>query len=494
MRFLSMIYLSRLFFLSLPRAEYGFWALLWSCFGYAALFNFGMGISAEKETASLSEKIILERGQRLEDYQYFLSTLLWAYLFCAGFILILTLLGFIYLPHLIHLEQPDYQNVFLIFGLGTALYFPLGLFADVLRGLQKTYLKNYIELFYLPLYFIGMSLTVKMGYGLRGMVWVALINLFLINGSFVVLVYKYLPHLNLSPKYFSWALLRKKMRFSLLAYIINLTRLLLKYTDQFLIGLILNLNVLASYHILIRISDVFQQIATQLHDALGPLAAHLHSDKQELAVYSIILQANRFIAILATPIYLLLMLELPSILNIWLELADPEVTQTGYILLTASFIYIVFRSSSTKILTMCGEVNLLAILAVFEICTNLLLSIFFARVMSLGIRGIALGTLVPTLIVTAYVIPLTCKFIMLESSEYFKQTMQGILLSMLSVFAMAYYIQKTLPVQNLKILLVHFMILTLTYLLIMSVYGLTPTEKKILNDLRKRLHKQLKQG
>ncbi len=45
--------LVRIIFLGINNEEYGFWALLWSIFGYSILLDFGFGTAVQKATVRL---------------------------------------------------------------------------------------------------------------------------------------------------------------------------------------------------------------------------------------------------------------------------------------------------------------------------------------------------------------------------------------------------------------------------------------------------------
>ena len=44
----------RMLYRELTKEEFGFWALLWSVFGYGVLLDFGFGFTAQKRVAELS--------------------------------------------------------------------------------------------------------------------------------------------------------------------------------------------------------------------------------------------------------------------------------------------------------------------------------------------------------------------------------------------------------------------------------------------------------
>ena len=61
--------------------------------------------------------------------------------------------------------------------------------------------------------------------------------------------------------------------FSLVAYVITMTNVIMGQTDQLLIGGMLGLAAIALYQPGFKLAQMFGQFAIQLHDVLGPLAA-----------------------------------------------------------------------------------------------------------------------------------------------------------------------------------------------------------------------------
>src|SRR5438552_18865437 len=79
--------LFRLIYQSLSHEEFGFWALLWSVFGYGILLDFGFGFAAQKRVAELSVK------QDWDGLSSVLSTILSFYFGIAVVLGALVLLG-----------------------------------------------------------------------------------------------------------------------------------------------------------------------------------------------------------------------------------------------------------------------------------------------------------------------------------------------------------------------------------------------------------------
>jgi O-antigen/teichoic acid export membrane protein len=124
-RLLLGVVLFRLLFSGLSDAEFGFWSLLWSLFGYGILLDFGFGFTAQKAVAEKSATGEWEELSRL------LSTMLWTFVGLA------TLLGLFFLAirglFLGAIAVPDaeysmYSLSYIIFFVGLELTFPFGLF------------------------------------------------------------------------------------------------------------------------------------------------------------------------------------------------------------------------------------------------------------------------------------------------------------------------------------------------------------------------------
>src|SRR4051812_36433540 len=74
----------RMLYQHLTHEEFGFWALLWSVFGYGILLDFGFGFTAEKRVAELS---VHQEWDRLSSI---LSTIFFLYL-GVGLVIIATI-------------------------------------------------------------------------------------------------------------------------------------------------------------------------------------------------------------------------------------------------------------------------------------------------------------------------------------------------------------------------------------------------------------------
>ena len=82
-KIISSLFLIRIIFLGISNEEYGFWALLWSIFGYSVLLDFGFGTAVQKATSETLETKKWEEFNKLVSTVFFLLhyAFLW-YFYC----------------------------------------------------------------------------------------------------------------------------------------------------------------------------------------------------------------------------------------------------------------------------------------------------------------------------------------------------------------------------------------------------------------------------
>ena len=119
------VVLFRLLFKGLTTQEFGFWALLWSVFGYGILLDFGFGFTAQKRVAELSAR------QDWDQLSRVLSTIFFSYL---GIAALLILIGLTLSPFLIELfagispeNKAPFTLALTLFFFGMGMAFPLGI-------------------------------------------------------------------------------------------------------------------------------------------------------------------------------------------------------------------------------------------------------------------------------------------------------------------------------------------------------------------------------
>ena len=140
-RMLLGLVLFRTMFQEFSGAQFGFWALLWSLFGYGILLDFGFGFTAQKAVAEKTATGDMVGLSKL------LATILWTFIGMAVLLLVVFLAirePFLSRMGVLPADREELGNAYTVFFIGLALMFPMGLFPEILRGLQRIDIANWV--------------------------------------------------------------------------------------------------------------------------------------------------------------------------------------------------------------------------------------------------------------------------------------------------------------------------------------------------------------
>ena len=473
------IFLTRILFMGLSRPDYGFWALLWSIFGYSLLLDFGFGVSVQKYT---SEVYV---NQDWDKYNQLISTVFFNYCMMS-LVIILGTVGLSFFLDKLFSFPPGtdikyYRDAFLIFGIGTAFVFPFGFFPEVLRGMQWITLRNWINLGWTVINFVIIAAVVLLGLKLREMAIVTVVGNLLSSLTMGYVCFKKIPRFRIRWKYYNRALLKSVMGFSMYAYIIMFSNLVIFRTDQVVISVMGTMALVGIYQIASRLAETYRQFAVQFNDNLGPVAATLFTAGNKEKLAGILVQSNRLIGFVSTLMLIPLLVYVKPLLQIWLKLTDADGIQSAILLLVSMYILVMFRSTTVQILLMSNEHKSLTRVAVIECIANLILSVLLIR--RIGIIGVAIGTLIPNLFFAfAYNIPAACKFAHLKQWDFIKESLLktlwiGTLTLILAIGLYAWHYPG-----NLYLLAIYSIIVCVFYLVMYYFFGVHGWERKQFND------------
>jgi O-antigen/teichoic acid export membrane protein len=401
--FLGM-YLFRLMFSQLPLEEFGFWALLWSFFGYGILMDFGFGLAAQKKVAELSATGEWEKLSRM------LSSIFYFYMIGAVLIIVVGLTCSDWFVGMMQLsataDRAEFARILRIFICYIGLSLPFGLSIEILYGQQRIALANNLQSLGDIVKFILVMLALHYNWGLK------MIFIISIGCSFVPtmiggwLGLRSLPGVKILPRYCSWELARETMRFSLFAYVGTITGLVMGQTDRLVLGVLLSVASVAIYQVGCKVADLFGQFTAQLPETLSPAAAHLHATDDGEALRRLMTEGARAQVTIATPMYLICAFWMEGFLYLLTKgkAFNGEAYWVGQVLLLWIYTTIITHSVPKKVFMMTGHERRLTIFSTFEALANLILSvtlvlIFKAQGFTYPILGVAIGSLIPSVVI-----------------------------------------------------------------------------------------------
>ncbi|GAA5482018.1 lipopolysaccharide biosynthesis protein [Haloferula sargassicola] len=424
-RMLTGLVMFRLMFQNFSEAQFGFWALLWSLFGYGILLDFGFGFTAQKAVA---EKTATGDHAGLSRL---LSTIFWTFVGMATLLLVvfLTIRG----PFLARMgvdaaHHPEFARAYTVFFVGLAFMFPLGLFPEILRGLQRIDIANWMGTLSTLLNFGFLWWGLTAHWSLPVLMGVSVASSALPNLIAAIFALRKLPKVSFSPRGFEWRSVRAQMGFSVAAYLITFSNMLMGKSDQLVLSLTIGVTYVAVYQAGFKMSEMLGLFSSQLQQVLSPAAASLHALGDKAGLRRLLLSSSRLVFLLVTPCYLLAAAYLEPLIRLLTGLEDVprETWLVGQALLFATYSSQLTSGSSKRVLMMCGLERKLLAISLVDAGANLGLSIVLA--FKLGVLGVALGTMIPTTIIGwCWIVPLTVRQLEIDWKTYLSHHLQGTL-------------------------------------------------------------------
>lgn len=382
----------------LSKEEFGFWALLWSVFGYGILMDFGLGLAAQKKVAELTVH------KKWDELSQALSTIIYFYAISGIIIVIFTLLSSHWLISIPRIDDPTYREPFrkvlVYFLCFIGLSFPTGISIEILYGQHRIALANNLASIASVANFVVVMIGLKHGWGLMEIMLSAMMSALIpsVIGGWMGL--RSLPNVKILPSLFSRKMLRETMGFSIFAYIGLVTQLIMQQTDRLILSVMLSVAAVAIYQAGAKVADIFWAFTSQMPETVSPAAAHFQATGDRGALQRLLADSTRFNVMLATPLYIMCACFMEGLLHLLTkgQAFQGETFWVGQLLLLWCYTIIITHSISKKIFMMCGHEKRLTQLSVAEAIFNLVLSVTLVLVFK-NVIAVAVGSLIPSLII-----------------------------------------------------------------------------------------------
>ncbi|HQU09380.1 MAG TPA: oligosaccharide flippase family protein, partial [Opitutales bacterium] len=377
--------LFRQFFQALSPEAFGFWALLWSVFGYGVLLDFGFGLTAQKTIAQRSALGDTEGLNKL------LSTIFWSFVGLAVILFTVSVCfahTFMKWVGVTPACWDEFHKVYLIFFGGMALVFPIGIFPEILRGLQRIDYANWINTAN-SIFFLGaLLLVIYLELPFHDLMLTSIVASLIPNLCAAIVALRLMPGVSLSPKYFDFKSVRAQMSFSAAAYLITCSNLIVGKSDQLVISAVLGVGLVTIYQAGSKMGETLDTFCTQLQTALSPAAAQMSALQDHEGLRNLFSKSSSLTFLVSTPVYLLSATYLERLLQLLTGDLHPPTTTlwVGQALMAAIYSSQLTNSCSKKILIMCGYERRILALSIADALTNLVLSITLAK--SIGVLGV----------------------------------------------------------------------------------------------------------
>lgn len=379
---------------------YGLWMLLWTFFGYALLMDFGVGIAGQKFTSQELFK------RDIRHYNAIISMIFTFHALMALLIVAGAFVASFYLENLFNVHDPVQlvycRKCFLVFSLGAAALFPLGVLNEVLVGLHKIYINNYILAAGRLFEMFGFLVILKCKGGLFGIVCYAVCVMAAERIAAWICAARLIPGFRMRLHLFDRKVFHEVFGFSSGSYFMSLAKFLRVQTRNPIISKFRGLDSVGIFNLSGRLSDLCNQAIGQYNSNVRPVAAQLfHRGRFRMLRDFIVksMQWNMFMCCLI--IIPAIFLRDEAIVALFKKEVTPLIHTLSLLSLIGSCSWLVVTQIPSSVLLMCEKHHLLAWTSMVEAVVVIFLNILFLRsgasiicieIISLGMSTVLFAT------------------------------------------------------------------------------------------------------
>jgi len=428
----------------LEAVNYGLWILVGSVVAYGSLLDLGVAGAVIKYIAEYHAKGEIARGRSL------VATALWLYSVLGLVVMALSVAiasVFAYVFNVPPDVQPTATWLVLMMGVGIGISIPCVTPKAVLKGLQRFDLAGLISATGSLLSAAGIVLVLLLGGGVLGMATVGIVVTLAMQVPSIWLINRIAPELRFGWRGANRQLVRTVLSFSSPLFVMDVAGRLQTKTDEVVIGAFLPVSFITPYTLARRLSEVAQVLTNQFLKVLLPLASEFHADNDQVRLRSVYITGTRLTLVFFLPVGCTIVILARPILTVWVGAAYADYGHLVIILTLASFLDTIQWPASSVLQGMARH-RPLALISVGTGLANLALSI--ALVPSLGLTGVALGTLFPTTVAClGIVLPYSMRVIGVSKAQVIKEIFLPAMLPVIPTVIVLYVIQHAIEPSSL---------------------------------------------
>jgi len=431
----------------LGNAAYGVWILAISSVQYFGLLDLGMRSSVlryvSKGYATQDHKAASEAFSAAFWVRLQISALLLA--LCGGLAAIF--------PQIFKVPSGlvnDVRVVVALMGLSLAIAMSIGVYGGVVSALNRYDLYTFVALIQLSLRVIGVVAVVRAG---RGIVAIAWCELFAAMTGSLLMAYvarTLYPELKISLKRPSWGVLKTIWSYSVYAFLVMVAVQVIYQTDNLVVGAFVSASAVTFYSIGNSLCRYTQQLVVAMTTTFTPAASTYDSAGETSSLRALYFTGTRATMAVSMPILVTLLVRGDNFIGVWM---GPQYSHTSGIvlaILATALLFSLPNAPASSIAFGIEKHKTIAKWAIGEAVVNLLLSVALARIF--GIYGVAIGTLVPSLVVNVAFWPrYVTNLVKIDYRQVFVRVWGPLFLSVVPFAAASYLVDVFFRARNITI-------------------------------------------
>lgn len=430
---------------------YGVWAVASQFVGYLYLMDFGVRESVVRYTSKYAAR------RNSNALNHVLSTALLVYTAITALAFLVVALAVWGMPHWFSLDPAlwrDGRIAMAFTGLTIALTFLLNVFTGVVIGLKRWEISNAVGI---ALNLLRAALVVFFLHRGHGIVALAAVQFFvaLLGGAInVVIALGLLRRESLSFS-FTWlsprryvAIGRRILGYGFYVIVNNVGEKIISATDAIVVGIFMPIRAVAYYAIAGSLIGYLTNLLSTSAAIFNPLASELHSMRDQSGVTSAFYLGVKVCVLISLPVVATFVILGEQFIALWMgpEFSAPS-SEVLAILAIAIFVAAPKYVFSSVLYGMSRH-RIIALLRIGEAVANLGLSIVLVQ--AVGLAGVALGTAIPSVIITIFVLPaIAGRAVGIRLLQYYERAYLRPLVAIVPFAAAAMWVREEFPATDL---------------------------------------------
>jgi len=431
----------------LGETAYGVWVLAIAAVGYLGLLDLGMQSSVLR---------FVSKGYTQKDHagaSEAISAALWVRLQISALILLLSVGIAVAFPHMVKIPAElasDARKAILLIGLKLAITMSVGVVAGVLSALNRYDLQTYVSLLQTAIRVIGVVAVLRTGHGIVAIAVCELIAVIACNILLWCITRCIYPELQIQLKRPTGKTLKRIWTYSSYAFLTTVAVQLVYQTDNLVVGAFVSAAAVTYYAIANSLCSYASQAVSAMGATFVPAASTYEAAGDTASLLMLYKNGTRATLAVSLPILITLILRGRSFIGLWMGPQYAHSSGTVLIILCTALLFSFANRTASSIAFGIEKHKVGAIWAIGEGVTNLALSVVLVH--WYGIYGVALGTMIPSLVVQLVLWPgYISKLVGLSYSEVVWKVWTPMFLSTVPFAIATYAVNHFFPARNLII-------------------------------------------
>jgi O-antigen/teichoic acid export membrane protein len=377
----------------LGNVAYGVWVLTVSVVGYLGLLDLGMQSSILR---------FVSQGHTKQDHQgasEASSAALWVRLQISALALLLSAGIAVVFPHIFKIPQElasDARKAILLIGATTAITMSLGVVGGVISALNRYDLQNYVSMVQTAIRVIGIVAVLRSGHGIVAIATCELVSVSAGRLLQVWIARRLYPELRIRLAKPKRETLKKIWSYSSYTFLIAIAVQLVYQTDNLVVGAFVSTAAVTFYAIANSLCRYVNQVIISMSGTFTIAASSYEAAGDTASLLMLYKNGTRAMMMVSLPIIITLITRGSSFIGLWMGPQYSHISGTVLVILSVPLFFSFANQTAAAIAFGIEKHKTMALWAVGEGIANLTLSIILVH--WYGIYGVAIGTLVPSLI------------------------------------------------------------------------------------------------